>query len=103
MKIYDKNDLSNFFFIVNKGKVNLIKEFLTHINLNLSAMKEEKDNSMKKKEFGPWDSFGEISFYNGKKREEALMENFQNKIDQLADTIGGKVLWEQPLREARRG
>ena len=38
-----------------------------------------------------------------KKREEALMENFQNEIDQLADTIGGKVLWEQPLREARRG
>ena len=39
-----------------------------------------------------------------KKREEALlMENLQNEIDQLADTIGGKVLWEQPLREARRG
>ena len=38
-----------------------------------------------------------------KKREEALMENFQNEIDQLADTIGGKVLWEQPLREERRG
>ncbi len=38
-----------------------------------------------------------------KKREAALMENFQNEIDQLADTIGGKVLWEQPLREERRG
>ena len=38
-----------------------------------------------------------------KKREEALMKNFQNEIDQLADTIGGKVLWEQPLREERRG
>lgn len=38
-----------------------------------------------------------------KKREEALLETFPVKIDQLADTIGGKVLWEQPLREARRG
>ena len=38
-----------------------------------------------------------------KKREEALMETFQNEIDQLADTIGGKVLWEQPLRKERRG
>lgn len=38
-----------------------------------------------------------------KKREAALMENFQNEIDQLADTIGGKVLWEQPLREEKRG
>ena len=38
-----------------------------------------------------------------KKREAALMENLQNEIDQLAETIGGKVLWEQPLREERRG
>lgn len=38
-----------------------------------------------------------------KKREEALMENFQNEIDQLAEMIGGKVLWEQPLLEERRG
>lgn len=38
-----------------------------------------------------------------KKREEALLETFPVEIDLLADTIGGKVLWEQPLREARRG
>ena len=38
-----------------------------------------------------------------KKREAALMENFQNEIDQLAETIGGKVLGNQPLREERRG
>ena len=38
-----------------------------------------------------------------KKREEALMENFQNEIDQLAETIGGKVFGEQPLRGERRG
>lgn len=38
-----------------------------------------------------------------KKREEALLENFQNEIDQLAESIGGKVLWNQPLREVRRG
>lgn len=38
-----------------------------------------------------------------KKREEALLETFPVEIDQLAETIGGKVLWDQPLREARRG
>ncbi len=38
-----------------------------------------------------------------KKREEALLANFQNEIDELAETIGGKVLWDQPLREERRG
>ena len=38
-----------------------------------------------------------------KKREQALMETFASEIDQLAETIGGKVLWDQPLREERRG
>ena len=38
-----------------------------------------------------------------KKREQTLMETFEQEIDQLAETIGGKVLWEQPLREARLG
>ena len=38
-----------------------------------------------------------------KKREQALVETLPSEIDQLADTIGGKVLWEQPLREARMG
>lgn len=37
-----------------------------------------------------------------KKREEALLESLQSEIDQLAETIGGKVLWDQPLREERR-
>ena len=36
-----------------------------------------------------------------KKREQTLLETLQEEINQLADTIGGKVLWEQPLREAR--
>lgn len=38
-----------------------------------------------------------------KKREQTLMETFKQEIDQLAETIGGKVLWEQPLQEARVG
>lgn len=38
-----------------------------------------------------------------KKREQALMEEFRQHVDELAETIGGKVLWEQPLREERRG
>ena len=38
-----------------------------------------------------------------KKREQTLMETFEQEIDQLAETIGGKVLWEQSLQEARVG
>lgn len=38
-----------------------------------------------------------------KKREEALLQEFQQHIDELAAEAGGSVLWERPLREARRG
>lgn len=38
-----------------------------------------------------------------KKREQSLLETLTLEIDQLAETIKGKVLWEQPLREERRG
>lgn len=38
-----------------------------------------------------------------RKREQALLETFQSEIDGLVETIGGKVLWDQPLKEERRG
>ena len=38
-----------------------------------------------------------------KKREEALLQTLTAEIDEMAETIGGKVLWDQPLREERRG
>lgn len=45
----------------------------------------------------------EAKGHRSKKREQALMKTFETEIDQLADTIGGKVIWEKPLREAKRG
>ena len=55
-----------------------------------------------------YDAYLSKVLYEGKgrrsrKREQALLETFTSEIDQLAETIGGKVLWEQPLREERRG
>ena len=38
-----------------------------------------------------------------KKREEVLLQELQQHIDELAHEAGGTVYWEQPLREARRG
>ena len=38
-----------------------------------------------------------------KKREEALMQKFQQHIDELAQEANGTIYWEKPLREARRG
>lgn len=38
-----------------------------------------------------------------KKREQVLVQELQNHIDQLAQEAGGEVYWDQPLREARLG
>lgn len=38
-----------------------------------------------------------------KKREEALLQTLTSEINEIAETIGGKVFWNQPLREERRG
>ena len=38
-----------------------------------------------------------------KKREQTLMKTFRAEIDQLAETIGGMVFWDKPLREERKG
>ena len=38
-----------------------------------------------------------------RKREEKLLLALRDEIDALAEQAGGAVLWEEPLREARRG
>lgn len=38
-----------------------------------------------------------------KKREEVLLQELQQHIDELAHEAGGTVYWDQPMREARRG
>ena len=38
-----------------------------------------------------------------KKREAQLLEQLPARIDELSEKNGGKVFWDQPLREARRG
>ncbi|MBR4147507.1 MAG: hypothetical protein IKU00_06415 [Bacteroidales bacterium] len=38
-----------------------------------------------------------------KKREQQLLKELLDQIDELAREAGGVVYWEQPLREVRRG
>ena len=75
--IYDMNDLSNYYYIINKGKVNLIrnKEIKnSHNNENTEQNVQIVGKSEKiMKSLGPWESFGEISFFNGKKRDEIVI------------------------------
>lgn len=69
MKIYDLNDESNYFFIINKGSVNLVK----NIKLNENNRENYIENNEILKTLGPWESFGEISFYSGKARNEIMI------------------------------
>ena len=38
-----------------------------------------------------------------KKREQALMAELPSHIDEMAKETGGRVFWDQPLREAKWG
>ena len=38
-----------------------------------------------------------------RKREAQLLEELRGAIDELADEAGGKVCWDMPLRDERRG
>lgn len=38
-----------------------------------------------------------------KKREAALLRELRGAVDALCAEAGGAVLWDEPLREARRG
>jgi len=83
-KIYDINDISNYYYIINKGTVNLIKNKETKKS---SHIKEEETNFEQKNEkilksLGPWDSFGELSFFSGKKRNEMVLA--QDKVELYA-------------------
>ena len=75
--IYDLNDLSNFYYIIKKGKVNLIKNKEiakgSHKKENVEQNIDEINNNKIMKTLGPWEPFGEMSFFNGKKRDEVVM------------------------------
>lgn len=55
-----------------------------------------------------YDAYFEKVLYEGKgrrskKKEQAFLESFRETIDAVAAEAGGKVKWDKPLRDARRG
>ena len=73
-KIYDINDLSNYYYIINKGTVNLIRNKETRKSSHKDESENfEQNNEKILKTLGPWESFGELSFFNGKKRNEVVI------------------------------
>ena len=68
--IYDSNDISNYFYIINKGKAILKKQ--KEIKTG-KENEESKEKEIIKKEINSWDSFGEISFFIGRNRDEEII------------------------------
>ena len=55
-----------------------------------------------------YDACAERELYSAKgrrskKREAELMKTFRPEADAAAESLGGRILWEQPLGEARLG
>ena len=71
--IYNTSDQSNFYYIIKKGKVNLIRNKDVTKNTHKSGENTENSKVMMEKTLGPWESFGEISFFNGKNRDEVVV------------------------------
>lgn len=51
--------------------------------------------------------FSQVLYENkgrrSKKREQLLLDDFKDHINEMAEKAGGVVYWDQPLREARWG
>ncbi len=70
------------------------------VNVNFFPYSEEGDY------VETFDAFASETLYEGKgrrsKKKEALyMESFREHIDKLAQQMGGRVFWDQPLQDAR--
>ena len=55
-----------------------------------------------------YDGYSETTVYaakgrRSKKREAELLKNLREAADGLAEGMKGVILWDEPLREARRG
>lgn len=55
-----------------------------------------------------YDAYAERELYDGKgrrskKREQGYLESLHAEADAAAETLGGKILWAQPLIAARFG
>lgn len=55
-----------------------------------------------------YDAYASKTIYDApgrrsKKREAVLLEELRPRAEELAETLGGRIFWDQPLREARIG
>ena len=80
MKIYDIDDTSNYFFIINKGNIELSQKDNNNGVPHKNNEEQQQNNTNIKKLFGPWEFFGEISFYNGKQRHEIMIAQENSEL-----------------------
>ena len=55
-----------------------------------------------------YDAYVSAVLYEGagrrsRKREAALLRTLPEEVDRLAESLGGRIFWDRPLRDARCG
>lgn len=70
------------------------------VNITLFPFRDDSDYAV------TYDAFASETLYDGKgrrskKKEAAYMEGFRERINALAAGLGGRVLWDKPLKDAK--
>ena len=71
-----------------------------NVSVNFFPFRDDEDYAIS------YDAYAEKEIYNAKgrrskKREKTFLRDLQLYADELAGTMGAKVFWDEPLREAR--
>ena len=80
--------------VSNEGRITY------HVFVNFFPFNDPEDFAV------TYDAYLEKEIYSSagrrsRKREKLYLESFRETADLLAEELGGKIFWEQPLREAR--
>lgn len=72
------------------------------VNISFFPHRDEEDYAVS------YDAYAEKELFRkagrrSKKREEAFLEELRIHADELAASLNGRIHWDAPLREARRG
>ena len=72
------------------------------VNISFFPHRDEEDYAVS------YDAYAEKEVFHktgrrSKKREAELLKELQTHADELAETLGGQIFWDRPLREARLG
>lgn len=72
------------------------------VSVNFFPFRDEEDFAIS------YDAYAEKEIYNAKgrrskKRELTFLSSLKETADEIASGLGGRIVWDEPIREARIG